>query len=246
MAAALLAALIDVGGTLWPDGWHPAWDEGDPLREGGLRTALPASSSGRAAELLEGLKARAAEMLAAVERDASSSQRTDEAIREALKGLGVPPEPSLVASVCRAMALPLPPPGFFFPGAEHFLTGVKQLGLRSVVLSNTFWRDSSDYRRDFEALGAADVVDGIVTSLDVGVRKPHVAIFLAAVEKAGCEPSSCVMVGNSERMDVEPALALGMRAIRVAIEEPLPEWTAAHAVASSLTDAAAILRTWLT
>lgn len=56
MAAALRAALIDVGGTLWPDGWHPAWDEGDPLREGGLRTALPASSSGRAAELLEGLK----------------------------------------------------------------------------------------------------------------------------------------------------------------------------------------------
>lgn len=70
--------------------------------------------------------------------------------------------------------------------------------------------------------------------------------FLAAVEKAGCEPPSCVMVGNSERMDVEPALALGMRAIRVAIEEPLPERTAAHAVASSLTDAAAILRTWLT
>lgn len=47
-------------------------------------------------------------------------------------------------------------------------------------------------------------------------------------------------------MDVEPALALRMRAIRIAIEEPLPQGTAAHAVAPSLADATAILRTWLT
>jgi len=52
------------------------------------------------------------------------------------------------------------------------------------------------------------------------------------------------MIGNSERNDVAPALALGMRAVRVAIEEDQPAESAAHAVATSLDQITALLTEW--
>jgi FMN phosphatase YigB (HAD superfamily) len=47
-----------------------------------------------------------------------------------------------------------------------------------------------------------------------------------------------VLVGNSEVNDIEPAGKLGMRSIRVGIEEPLPERTCADVLATSLFDVA--------
>lgn len=53
-------------------------------------------------------------------------------------------------------------------------------------------------------------------------------MFAAALRAARCHPSECVVVGDSEQNDIVPAIARGMRAIRVAIEEPGPQETAAQ------------------
>ena len=53
-----------------------------------------------------------------------------------------------------------------------------------------------------------------------------------------------VALTHRQANDVEPGLALGMRVICIAIEEPPPPASAAHAVATSLREAGAILRTW--
>jgi FMN phosphatase YigB (HAD superfamily) len=42
------------------------------------------------------------------------------------------------------------------------------------------------------------------------------------------------MIGNSESLDIAPAKALGMSAIRVAIEEPMPSDSHADHVIGSL------------
>jgi FMN phosphatase YigB (HAD superfamily) len=73
-----------------------------------------------------------------------------------------------------------------------------------------------------------------VTSVDVGFRKPHHRIFQAALDRAECAPDRCVLVGNSEPLDIQPAVSLGMRSILVAIEDPLPAPSAADAVTTSL------------
>ena len=52
------------------------------------------------------------------------------------------------------------------------------------------------------------------------------------------------MVGNSEVNDIEPAVKLGMRSIRVAIEEPPPGRTCADVLATSLFDVAQQLERW--
>ena len=113
-----------------------------------------------------------------------------------------------------------------------------------VVLSNVQVRGAHEYWRDFADLGIAHLIDAVVTSLEVGFRKPHHAMFQAGLAAAGCSPAECVMVGDSELKDIEPARRLGMRAIRVSVEEPPSPATCAHATATSLRQAQSILRKW--
>jgi putative hydrolase of the HAD superfamily len=131
-----------------------------------------------------------------------------------------------------------------FPDARELLATIKHEGLRCVVFSNTVWRRARSYWRDFEAFDVAHLVDAVVASVDLGVRKPHRAMFEASADAGGISLDRCVVIGNSERLDVEPARALGLRVLRVAIEEPVPHTSQADRTASSLHEAAEVLQTW--
>ena len=79
---------------------------------------------------------------------------------------------------------------------------------------------------------------------DVGFRKPHRAMFDAALALARCPPERCAIIGNSELKDVQPALALGVRTILARIIEPRPSTSSAHAVVVGLADAADVVERW--
>jgi HAD superfamily hydrolase (TIGR01662 family) len=82
----------------------------------------------------------------------------------------------------------------------------------------------------FESFLAAEkflsYFDVTVGSADAGVRKPEPAIFLMALEKAGCDPAESVMVGDRLNKDISGANRVGMHSVRIrqgiyADEEPL-------------------------
>ena len=54
-----------------------------------------------------------------------------------------------------------------------------------------------------------------VLSVEVGYRKPHQAIFQAAIECLGVEPSSCVFVGDSYVPDYVGPTDFGMQALLI-------------------------------
>jgi putative hydrolase of the HAD superfamily len=230
----LSAVLLDVGGTLWPDALSP--------------TLSPTPILEQLAELLPGLEpAHALAQLRAALRDddASLVQDTHSVLHRSVFHMyaGSSPRVDPVA-IRRALCQPASAGIQLFAGAVELLACVRTLGLRCVVVSNVQVRGATEYWRDFADLGVAHCIDAVVTSLDVGYRKPHPAFFEAALRAANCGAESCVMIGNSELKDIQPAVALGMRAVRVAIEEPLPAATAAQAIASNLTEVGAILRGW--
>jgi FMN phosphatase YigB (HAD superfamily) len=66
-----------------------------------------------------------------------------------------------------------------------------------------------------------------------------------AMRWAGCPPDRCVVIGNKEQNDILPALALGMRAILVHPDDPVPESSRANAVAPDLWECAKALRAML-
>ena len=176
--------------------------------------------------------------------DQSLVQKTLAVLGNAVRALGVECAVDDLNDIRRALCAPAAPGVALFLGARDFLETIRALGLHCIVLSNVQVRGATEYWRDFADLDVAHLIDAVVTSLDVGFRKPHPAMYEAGLRLAGCAASACVMVGDSEIDDIQPAVSLGMRAIRVAIETPPPATSAAHAVVTSLSEAGSILTEW--
>jgi FMN phosphatase YigB (HAD superfamily) len=228
------AVLLDVGGTLWPD----RWAQGDAERfdkVARLRQLDPDLSPDRTGRLVEELEA-ACEPVAD-----GGPQTTSETIAAIVSGHGLDRRRLDPIAVRRALSVPFLGRNQLLEGAADLVRRLGAEGLALIVVSNTVFRDAACYWRDFADVGLDGFLTGIVTSVDVGWRKPHPAIFEAAVAVSGVPPKRIAIVGNSEWCDIIPALKLGMTAVRVAIEEPPPAFSDADAVAISLEDVAAIL-----
>lgn len=96
-----------------------------------------------------------------------------------------------------------------YDDVEPALRALVDRGLTVGVISNS--RRSLDAFRDHFALGG--LIHAAVSSFEHGYLKPHRSIFDEALDRAGADRSSSVMVGDSLRADVHGALAAGMRAI---------------------------------
>jgi putative hydrolase of the HAD superfamily len=71
--------------------------------------------------------------------------------------------------------------------------------------------------------GLLDLVDGVVTSAEVGAAKPDARVFRRALELAGVGPNHALHVGDSPDSDVRGARAAGIRAVLVQRDgEPPP------------------------
>jgi FMN phosphatase YigB (HAD superfamily) len=166
-------------------------------------------------------------------------------IATSLSRHGLPSDDQTVARIRRAMALPVADRLKPLPGAVELLADIHSLGMRTVIASNTYWRDAESYWEDFRLLRMADHVDAIITSVDAGHLKPHPAVFVMAMQAGGARADRCVVIGNKESNDIEPALALGMRAILVHPDDPVPVSSRAHAVAPDLWACADALKAML-
>jgi FMN phosphatase YigB (HAD superfamily) len=247
MRRPLDAALIDVGGTLWPNSW--------PLREGdglGRHQRVAAAMPDLKPEAVDELVADLIQSSRIGDEARSISTETTVEIAPAevliagsLERQGLLADEQSVMRIRRAMALPVTDRLKPLPGALELLASIRSLGLRTVIASNTYWRDAESYWVDFRYMGMADYVNAIVTSVDAGHLKPHPALFKMAMGAAEAPPERCVVIGNREENDVEPALALGMRAILVHPDDPAPASSRAHAVAPDLWACAQALKTML-
>ena len=98
-----------------------------------------------------------------------------------------------------------------FEDAPPVLRALRGRGLRVVVASN--WDCSlSLVLRD---AGLRELVDGVVTSAEVGAAKPDPRLFLAALELAEAAPAEAAYVGDSPATDIDGAERVGMRAVLI-------------------------------
>jgi len=230
---AIDTVFVDVGGTLVPN----AFARTPELQERRVVTLgqvlhLDRRAAGRIVETVDG------------ELDAAPEAIVDDILGRALAAHGFEHGAALVRSARQALCVPLAEALSPFDHAGELLSTVKEMGLGCVILSNTAFRDAELYQRDFQAFGWDGWVDRYLTSVDAGCCKPDERIFHQALEMAGTRPDRVVMIGNSELADIEPALRLGMRAIRVAIEEPPPMATAAGACVTGLEQVPEVLQVW--
>lgn len=100
------------------------------------------------------------------------------------------------------------------PDVVATLRRLHETGLRTGIVSNAAYRPRL-MRRQIEALGLLPYFDGLTFSSEVGLRKPHPAIYRDALEKLAVPAPSALFVGDRLREDVRGPKALGMRTVLV-------------------------------
>ena len=199
MTAPVKAVLLDALGTL-VELQPPAPRLQRVLAQSGFEVSEEQAAAGFAAEIayyldhhLEGSDRERLERL----RD-----RCAEELRRALELPGLDH-----ATARRAMleALEFRP----FPDVLPALAELRERGLTLVVASN--WDCSlPDW---LDPAGVTELVDGVVTSAEVGAPKPSPRVFERALAIAGAAPSEALHVGDKVDNDVKGAAAAGVRAV---------------------------------
>jgi HAD superfamily hydrolase (TIGR01509 family) len=93
------------------------------------------------------------------------------------------------------------------------LESLRARGLKLGLVSNAFdpgWL----LHCDLEQMGLAERLDVAVFSSEVGLRKPHPAIFERALEALGVRPEDALFVGDRLYEDVRGAGELGMTTVQ--------------------------------
>jgi HAD superfamily hydrolase (TIGR01509 family) len=93
------------------------------------------------------------------------------------------------------------------------LEALRARGLKLGLVSNAFdpgWL----LHRDLRHMGLEERLDFSVFSSEVGLRKPHPAIFERALETLGVEPENALFVGDRLFEDIRGAAELGMTTVQ--------------------------------
>jgi putative hydrolase of the HAD superfamily len=130
----------------------------------------------------------------------------------ALRGIGLELEPALIERV-----MELEQEGWLNsvhvgPDVVATLDELQRRGLRLGIVSNAAYLPRL-MKEQLAFLDLAKYFSGVTFSSEIGVRKPHPAIYQDALAKVGIEASRTLFVGDRVREDVQGPKALGMRAV---------------------------------
>jgi putative hydrolase of the HAD superfamily len=130
----------------------------------------------------------------------------------ALRGIGLELEPALIERV-----MELEQEGWLNsvhvgPDVVATLEELQRRGLRLGIVSNAAYLPRL-MKEQLAFLDLAKYFSGVTFSSEIGVRKPHPAIYQDALAKVGIEASRTLFVGDRVREDVQGPKALGMRAV---------------------------------
>lgn len=98
-----------------------------------------------------------------------------------------------------------------FDDASVALRGLRSRGVRLVVVSNWDW----SLHEVLERVGLAPLLDGVVTSAEVGFRKPAREVFERALTVAGVPAGRAMHIGDTFDEDVLGARAAGIEAVLI-------------------------------
>lgn len=100
--------------------------------------------------------------------------------------------------------------GVLFPDVSDTLAALRARGLRLGLVTNG---TSAGQRAKIAALGLGGLLDPILVSEEVGVKKPDPRVFALALDRLGLPAGEVLFVGDHPVNDVAGPAALGMRTV---------------------------------
>lgn len=134
-------------------------------------------------------------------------------VRELLAGFGVELSDGELDRFLAAEHAAWEPARLLGAHTHALLDSLRGRGLATGLVSNAFdpgWLLHEDLAR----MGLAERLDAAVFSSEVGKRKPHPAVFEAALERLGVAAEEAAFVGDRRYEDVRGAKELGMTTIQ--------------------------------
>src|SRR3954451_21058237 len=98
--------------------------------------------------------------------------------------------------------------------AQALLESLRNRGIKTGVVANSWPDPARVLRADAEAFGLADLLDVMVFSQEHGARKPDAEIFLHTCRELQVEPSDTMFVGDRLDTDVQGAANVGMTTVQ--------------------------------
>lgn len=92
------------------------------------------------------------------------------------------------------------------PGAIDTIRRLKATGLKVALVSDAY----ADVPRVWPESQFAPLMDAAVFSCDLGITKPHPAMYETACERIGVRPERCLYVGDGGSSELTGARALGI------------------------------------
>ena len=199
----LAAVIFDWGGTLVP------WSDLDlaDLWSGAARLLAPEDPGPVVAALV------AAEQAMWLRCDATLASATiTDVITDAARRTGLPVDEVLHDRLVETHLEAMTPHTRCRPEAAGVLRALRELGLRTGLLSNTHW--PREWHERFLARdGVVDLLDSRVYTSDLDHIKPHPAAFAAVLEQLRVAPEEAVFVGDRPVDDILGASRAGLRTI---------------------------------
>ena len=93
-------------------------------------------------------------------------------------------------------------------GAVESLAELRSLGYALAIVTNG---SSKQQHGKIDAIGFRELVDAVIVSEDLGIKKPDPRIFHAAADATGVPLDQAWMVGDSARHDIVGGAAVGAR-----------------------------------
>src|SRR3954466_5303589 len=98
--------------------------------------------------------------------------------------------------------------------AQALLESLRNRGIKTGLIANSWPDPGRVLRRDAEAFGFAERLDVLVFSEEVGLRKPDPEIFLHACRQLEVEAAATMYVGDNLVTDVQGAADVGMTTVQ--------------------------------
>ena len=97
------------------------------------------------------------------------------------------------------------------PGAVETLGWLREHGYATALVSMC----APDAPALWRASAMGDLIDVLVFSSEVGMRKPDAEIYLHAADRLDVDPSSCLYVGDGSYRELSGAAAVGMHPVLI-------------------------------
>ena len=134
-------------------------------------------------------------------------------VRRLLGDVGVEIDDEVLGRYLEAEHRAWDPARILAANTHPLLEALRERGLKLGLVSNAFdpgWL----LHRDLEQMGLAQRLDFSLFSSEIGLRKPHPAIFEHALGALGVEPERTLFVGDRLFEDVRGAAELGMTTVQ--------------------------------